>query len=1253
MGRFVVLTLTVLLVPVLAFAGTVGKVAGRVYDAETGEPLIGANVEVVGTMRGAVVGDDGLFFVVNLDPGIYSVRASMIGYGPVVVDNVIVMADLTSELQFALEQTPIEAEEVVVVAERPLIQKDVTASTKIARREQIEAMPVTTFDQVLAVGPGTSGQQNNLHVRGGRAGEVVYLVDGMRVDDPQVRQYALQIGRAAIDEMQLISGGFNAEYGDAQSGVVLLNTREGSPEGYSGRAFYKTDDFGGEGLSDASINDDYFEASLGGPEPITGYLLPALGVDVPGDVTLFAAGESRYNDRANFHTEALEDAGTFRCSVPEPFVDENENGRYDAGEDFTDCNGDGSWGEYDLAPWYDGEITLGDVTAPRELGTSDEFRHNTWLEDLLGLGGKRENTLNNANVKLTHQITPSHRLSLGYRRTEQAIHGWHFTQSTNLTEMVRWAQSLGIDDNLDNDGDGRIDEEIFDGADNDGDGVVDEYDGRLVDPSEVAGGRGYGFVWWIDEDGDGEDDDGDPNTPARADGVDNDGDGEDDDGNPATPARADGIDNDRDGLVDEGIDEGIDEENLNGVDDDGDGLVDEDLQRYDYNGWDRMHKTELTGDQYLVSWTHSLSPSTFYELKLGYFDASNNWLPKVGKDGLSAATREEIEDWLAEYEDARARLQTYINQTDAWESDRQAVIEEAMRAGRFPDLSPEELAEIIDDLGPRIEYLVDPFWGFGTPPEPFADLNGNGRYDEDMGEIFTDLDGDGYWDRNNRQNEIWWFEGANNPFRGMIYYGYPGYNNDTDPQYFRSGFRFRDSKTWSAKADLTSQVDPHHQVKAGFEYRYYDLYWLSRQLVSPYDGRGLFGNEYHVYPHELAAYVQDKMEYKSAIVNLGLRFEYFDQGKQVAEANTSVSVPSYDVISPEDISRAPEAKLSWLPRFGISFPVTDRDVFHFFYGHFFQRPRLFDVYNQVNQVIDSANSIVGNPNMDPERTISYEFGLRHQMGANTVLSVTGFFKDIDHLRQIEKVEDLNGLVFRTYLNDTYATSKGFEFLLSQRMGARFSGEASYTYQRATTTHSYARHTYGDEDIFRIMPGQEFPADWDRRHSLNANLDYRFGEDEGPALGPLKPLENWNVNLLFRFGTGYPFTPTRSEDSPIHERTNSERYPSSWNLDLSTRKFIDIAGARLGLLLEVLNVFNIKRVVGADDAFGNAGAESYRTIIDAYRAWQPGADVEDWIGYSNQSPATTFRNYGGYPLTWPIPSAWDSGRTISVGVSVEF
>jgi outer membrane receptor protein involved in Fe transport len=1202
MGRSVVLTLTVLLVPVLAFAGTVGKIAGRVYDADTGEPLIGANVEIVGTMRGAVVGDDGLFYVVNLDPSTYSVRASMIGYGPMVVDDVIVMADLTSELQFALTQTPIEAEEVVVIAERPLIQKDLTASTKIARREQIEAMPVTTFDQVLAAGPGTSGGQNNLHVRGGRAGEVVYLVDGMRVDDPQVRQYALQVGTGAIDEMQLISGGFNAEYGDAQSGVVLLNTREGSPEGYSGKVLYKTDDFGGEGLTDASRNEDYMEGSLGGPEPITGYLLPALGVDVPGEVTLFASGESRFRDRANFHADALEEAGVFRRSIPEPFVDDNNNGRYDEGEDFTDCSGDGSYGEYDLVPWYDGDIALGDVTAPRALGTSEQFRHSTWLEDLLGVGGKRENTLNNANIKLTHQITPSHRLSLSYRRTQQAIHGWHFTQNTNLTEMVHWAQSLGIDDNVDNDGDGRVDEEIFDGVDNDGDGVVDEYDGHLVDPAEVSGGRGYGFGWWIDEDGDGQ----------------------------------------------------VDEEPLNGIDDDGDGLVDEDLQRYDYNGWDKMHKTESSGDQYLLSWTHSLSPSTFYELKLSYFDAENNWLPKVGRDGLSAATREEIEDWLVEYESARSRLQRYINVTGAWDEDREAVIEEAIRTGRFPDMSPEELAAIMDELGPRIEYLVDPFWGFGTPPEPFADVNGNGRYDPGTEEVFTDLDGDGYWDENNRQNEIWWFEGANNPFRGMIYYGYPGYNNDTDPQYFRSGFRFRDSKTWSAKADLTSQLDAHHQVKTGLEYRYYDLYWLSRQLISPYDGRGLFGNEYHVYPAELSAYVQDKMEYKSAIVNAGLRFEYFDQGNQVAEEDTSsVSIPSYEIIAPEELSRKPEAKLNLLPRFGISFPVTDRDVFHFFYGHFFQRPRLFDVYNQVNQVIDSANSIVGNPNMEPERTISYEFGLKHQMGANTVLSVTGFFKDIDNLRQIEKVEDANGNVFRTYLNDTYATAKGFEFLLSQRMGARFSGEASYTYQRATTTHSFARHTYGNEDTFRYMPGQEFPADWDRRHSVNVNLDYRYGEDEGPALGSFKPLENWNIDLLFAFGTGYPFTPTRSEDSPIYERTNSERYPSSWNLDLSTRKFIDIAGARLGLLLEVLNVFNVKRVVGADDAFGNAGAESYRTIIDAYRAWQPGADVEDWIGYSNQSPATTFRNYGGYPLTWPIPSAWDSGRRVSVGVSVEF
>jgi outer membrane receptor protein involved in Fe transport len=1197
MGRVGLLALVAVLIPAVAFAGTVGKIAGRVYDADTGDPLIGANVEVVGTMRGAVAGSDGLFYVVNLDPGTYSVRGSMIGYGAMIVDNVIVMADLTSELQFSLTQAPIEAEEVVVVAERPLIQKDVTASTKITRREQIAAMPVTGFDEVLASGPGTGGQGTNLHVRGGRAGEVVYVVDGIRVDDPQNRQYFLEVGREAIDEMQLVSGGFNAEYGDAQSGVVLVNTREGGADRYSGKIHYKTDDIADDGLADASINQDFTELSLGGPEPISSYALPALGVELPGQLTFFASAESRFSDKLAYHQDALDGAAKFTKVVTEPYDDENGNGRYDEGEDFEDWSGDGQHGSHNFAPWHQGEVELGELGARRDLQTSDEFRNSTWLDDLLGLGGKRENTRNNMDFKLTHQITPSHRLSLGWRRSFRNRHFWHWTQGTDLAAAVEWAQALGIDDGIDNDQDGLVDEEILDGVDNDGDGVVDEYDGHLVDPADVDGGRAYSLGWGVDDDGDGV----------------------------------------------------TDEEALNGLDDDGDGLIDEDLQPYDFNGWDKMHKQQRIGDQYLLSWTHSLSPSTFYEMKLGYFGSTLNWMPKIGKDGVSACTREEIEDWIDEYESARGRLQSYIADDALWDAEREALIRE-----RYPWLTDEELADWLAwDPGARIEYLIDPFRGFGTPPEPFVDVNGNGRYDPDEpGEYYTDLDGDQMWDENNRQNEIWWFEGANHPFRGMVYRGYPGYNTDLNPNYYRSGFSFRDSKTWSAKADITSQVNPHHQVKAGVDLKYYDLYWLSRQLISPYDGRGLFGNVYHVYPWELATYVQDKMEYKSAIVNVGLRFEYFDQGEQIAEADTSATtIPRYGIIVPDGVSREPENKLSLLPRFGISFPVTDRDVFHFFYGHFFQRPRLIDVYYQVNQAIDSANSIVGNPNLDPERTISYEFGLRHQAGLNTVLSVTGFFKDIDRLREIQRVEDEISNVFRTYLNDTYATTKGFELLLTQRMGARFSGEVSYTYQIANTTHSFARQTYGNEELFDILPGTEYPADWDRRHTVNLNMDYRYGEDEGPALGGLRPLENWSVNLLSQVGSGYPYTPTSSQDTPIYEEMNSRRYPWTWNIDVVTRKLFTIAGTRLGLEFEVLNLFDTRNVLGADDALG--GAEEFRTIIDAYRSTQPGEDVEDWIGYSNQSPATMFRNYGGYPLRWATPDAWDAGRRIRVGLSLEF
>ena len=147
------LVFTLLATPV--FSGTSGKITGKIADAENGTPLPGANVFIEGTTLGAAANLNGDFFILNVSPGIYTIKATMMGYNPVIVQNVRVLIDLTTTLNIQLEPKVLEmGKEVTIVAERPLIRKDITSSRTLVGAEEIAQMPVENFKQVLELQAG-------------------------------------------------------------------------------------------------------------------------------------------------------------------------------------------------------------------------------------------------------------------------------------------------------------------------------------------------------------------------------------------------------------------------------------------------------------------------------------------------------------------------------------------------------------------------------------------------------------------------------------------------------------------------------------------------------------------------------------------------------------------------------------------------------------------------------------------------------------------------------------------------------------------------------------------------------------------------------------------------------------------------------------------------------------------------------------------------------------------------------------------
>ena len=232
------LLLLALFCSTLSIAGTTGKIAGRVLDAKTKEPLIGANVLVVGTSHGASVDVDGNYYIINMPPGSYKIQATAVGYTASVVNDVNVSVDQTTKIDFQLQDQTIEVGTVTIVASRPIVQKDLTSTTSTVSGDQISKLPLEDVTSIVNLQAGVVDG----HFRGGRSNEVKYLVDGVSVNDVFSGNFSMEAEVNSIQEVQVLSGTFNAEYGEALSGIVNQVTKIAG-ESVSGQVSAYTGDY--------------------------------------------------------------------------------------------------------------------------------------------------------------------------------------------------------------------------------------------------------------------------------------------------------------------------------------------------------------------------------------------------------------------------------------------------------------------------------------------------------------------------------------------------------------------------------------------------------------------------------------------------------------------------------------------------------------------------------------------------------------------------------------------------------------------------------------------------------------------------------------------------------------------------------------------------------------------------------------------------------------------------------------------------
>ena len=456
------------------------------------------------------------------------------------------------------------------------------------------------------------------------------------------------------------------------------------------------------------------------------------------------------------------------------------------------------------------------------------------------------------------------------------------------------------------------------------------------------------------------------------------------------------------------------------------------------------------------------------------------------------------------------------------------------------------------------------------------------------------------------------YSNNDNEYKGYLYpdeydprYVDPNFSTPLSDYTFRYGGNETDRYDRFTKSNLIlfaleSQISKEHKIKFGAEGRFHQLYDHWKDIRNQTESEGTWtigytvvGTKYHTlydkHPYELAAYIQDKMEYDIMIINAGVRFDYFNSNTTLpVDIRNPLDNPNFPGANQER-KADPERQIS--PRFGVSFPISDQGAIHFSYGHFFQIPTFENLYVNNNYNIDQTsqlNNYVGNPELKAQKTVKYELGIQQVIFPNVVVDASVYYSDIRNLLGIQILETYEGFLFGRYINRDYGNVKGLVVTLEKRYSDYFSAKVDYTYQVARGNASDPLQNFYDNQS--DPPVQEtkkvVPLNWDQTSTLN-------------VVATVGDLNDWTVGLIFSYGSGTPYTEDPRYTRGLRFENNGAK-PSILNLDLKATKIFDVFGLSFNTYLMIYNVFDIKNEYGVSASTGRAGqdltAEEYTGII---------------------------------------------------------
>ena len=415
--------------------------------------------------------------------------------------------------------------------------------------------------------------------------------------------------------------------------------------------------------------------------------------------------------------------------------------------------------------------------------------------------------------------------------------------------------------------------------------------------------------------------------------------------------------------------------------------------------------------------------------------------------------------------------------------------------------------------------------------------------------------------------------------------------------------RFRqETNAGIIKCDFTWQMDKSNLVESGFEAQSSKITFGPPGffVTTNIDGVEVLQPRYQFprlpgmktyYPKQFAFYLQDRLELGDLILRGGLRFEYFDAASKIPN----------DLQNPANsIDGAPESKListtkkvAIAPRIGFSFPLTTSASIYFSYGHFYQLPGLSLLYNNSDySLLDQLQAggisygVMGNPDLKPELTIQYEFGLKQALSEYFGLQFAFFFKDIRNLLGVEFISTYTAAEYARFTNVDFGSVYGTTLTLFQRNFYNLSASIDYTLQFAQGNSSDPRETANRAAAGEDARPRDIPFSWDQRHTLNLSAVYSVDN-------------NYSFSAILRYGSGQPYTPEIGSGFGATQETNSGRKNGFALLDLRFEKYFDFSFMNFSIFARVINLLNTNFVNGF--VFNSTGSPDYTLTPSANRA----------------------------------------------------